>query len=59
MKGLRKKGQRKRDPIPPIETPGGPRPEDNELNKFLAQYNSTGNQGHELGLTRINGLLKA
>jgi len=43
MKGLREKGQGKPDPIPPIETSGGPRPEDNEINKFLAQYNRTGN----------------
>jgi hypothetical protein len=43
MKGLRKKGQRKGDPIPRIETPGGPRPEDNEINSLLARYNRTGN----------------
>ena len=43
MKGLREKRQRKPDPIPPIETSGGPRPEDNEINKCLAQYNRTGN----------------
>jgi len=43
MKGLREKGQGKPDPIPPIEKSGGPRPEDIEINKFLAQYNRTGN----------------
>jgi hypothetical protein len=43
MKGLREKGQRRPDPIPPIETSGGPRPEDNEINQFLAQYKGTGN----------------
>lgn len=43
MKGLREKGQGKPDPIPPIETSGGPRPEDNEINRFLARYNRTGN----------------
>ena len=43
MKGLRKKVQGKPDPIPPIETSGGPRPENNEINRFLAQYNRTSN----------------
>jgi len=43
MKGLREKGRGKPDPIPPIKTSGGPRPEDNEINRFLAQYNRTGN----------------
>jgi hypothetical protein len=43
MKSLREKGQGKPDPIPPIETSGGPRPEDNEINQFLARYNGTGN----------------
>ena len=43
MKGLREKVQGKPDPIPRIKTSGGPRPEDNEINKFLAQYNRTSN----------------
>jgi hypothetical protein len=43
MKRLREKGRGKPDPIPPIETSGGPRPEDDEINKLLARYNRTGN----------------
>lgn len=43
MKSFREKGQRRPDPIPPIETSGRPRPEDNEINQCLARYNRTGN----------------
>jgi hypothetical protein len=43
MKKLRGQGPGKSDPIPPMETSGGPRPEDAEINKFLAQYNDTRN----------------